>query len=374
MNKIEKKNKKASIPIAEPLLEGNELKYVSNCIKTGWVSSLGKYVIEFEKGFSRFCGSHYGLSTCNGTVALHLALTTLGIGSGDEVIIPALTFVATANAVFYTGAKPVFVDSETSTWNIDPQQIEEKITHKTKAIIVVHLYGHPCDMDPILDIARRYKLYVIEDSAQAHGAKYKGRRVGSIGDISCFSFYGNKIITTGEGGMIVTNNIEWYKRSFFLRDHGMSKERRYYHPEVGYNYRFTNIQAAIGLAQLERLTRTLLIREKISNLYDHLLCDVEGISLQPRAEWADRVCWLYSILVEKDFGFSRDELIALLNKKGIDTRPFFIPMHVLPPYKTGQKLPIAEGLSKKGLNLPSSITLKDKEIKFICNVISGANK
>jgi len=197
MDKIEKKNKKIAIPIAEPLFKGNELRYISNCIKTGWISSLGKYVAEFEKGFSRFCGSRYGISTCNGTAALHLALKTLGIGLGDEIIIPTLTFVATANAVFYAGATPIFIDSEASTWNIDPQKIEEKITHKTKAIIVVHLYGHPCDMEPVLDIARRYKLYVIEDSAQAHGAKYKGRTVGSIGDLSCFSFYGNKIITTG---------------------------------------------------------------------------------------------------------------------------------------------------------------------------------
>ena len=369
MNEIKKRIKKMIIPIAEPLLKGNELKYISNCIKTGWISSLGKYVIEFEKGFSRFCGSSYGVSTSNGTAALHLALKTLGIGLDDEVIVPTLTFVATANAVVYTGAKPIFVDSETFTWNIDPQKIEEKITNKTKAIIVVHLYGHPCDMEPILDIARRYKLYVVEDSAQAHGAKYKGRTVGSIGDISCFSFYGNKIITTGEGGMIVTNNIEWYKRSCFLRDHSMSKNRRYYHPEIGYNYRLTNIQAAIGLAQLERLTRILLIREKINNLYNHLLCDVKGISLQPRAEWANRVCWLYSIVVEKDFSLSRDELILQLNKKGIDTRPFFIPMHMLPPHKTDQDFPVAEGLSEKGLNLPSSIALKDREIEFICNAI-----
>ena len=369
MDKIEKKNKKIFIPIAEPVLKGNELKYISNCIKTGWISSQGKYVIEFEKIFSRFCGSSYGVSTSNGTMALHLALKTLGIGLDDEVIVPTLTFVATANAVVYTGAKPIFVDSETSTWNMDPKKIEEKITNKTKAIIVVHLYGHPCDMDPILDIAKRYKLYVIEDSAQAHGARYKGRRVGSIGDIGCFSFYGNKIITTGEGGMIVTDNSEWYKRSCFLRDHSMSKERRYYHPEIGYNYRLTNVQAAIGLAQMERLNSMLSKREKINNLYDHLLCNVKGISLQPHAEWADQVCWLYSILVEKDFGFSRDKLIERLNKKGIDTRPFFIPMHMLPPYKTSQDFPVAEGLSEKGLNLPSSIALKDREIKFICDTI-----
>ena len=369
MDKIGKKNKKVTIPIAEPVLKGNELKYISNCIKSGWISSQGKYVIEFEKIFSRFCGSSYGVSTSNGTTALHLALKTLGIGLDDEVIVPTLTFVATANAVVYTGAKPIFVDSETFTWNIDPQKIEEKITNKTKAIIVVHLYGHPCDMDPILDIAKKYKLYVIEDSAQAHGAKYKGRRVGSIGDIGCFSFYGNKIITTGEGGMIVTDNAEWYKRSCFLRDHSMSKEKRYYHPEIGYNYRLTNIQAAIGLAQMERLNSMLSKRKKIVSLYNHLLCDVRGVSLQPQAEWAERVCWLYSILVEKDFGFSRDELIERLNKKGIDTRPFFIPMHMLPPHKTSQDFPVAEELSEKGLNLPSSIALKDREIEFICETI-----
>ncbi|MDP3789898.1 MAG: DegT/DnrJ/EryC1/StrS family aminotransferase, partial [Candidatus Omnitrophota bacterium] len=240
------------IPVSEPLLKGNELKYLTKCIKSNWISSAGNYVERFEKKFSRCCEAGYGIACTSGTTALHLALTGFGIGRGDEVIIPTFTMIATANAVSYTGAKPVLVDSEPRTWNIDPAKIEEKITRRTKAIIAVHTYGHPAEMDRIRAIAKRYRLFVIEDAAEAHGAEYKGKRAGSIGDAACFSFYANKIITTGEGGMITTNNKKFAEFTGNLRDHAFSKERHFWHKYLGYNYRMTNLQAAVGLAQAER--------------------------------------------------------------------------------------------------------------------------
>jgi len=357
------------IPVSEPYLCGNALKYVTNCVKTNWISSIGKYVTRFEEEFSKFCNASYGIATANGTVALHLALRVLGIGKGDEVIVPTLTFVATANAVSYLGARPVFVDSEPNTWNIDPEKIEEKITKKTKAIIPVHLYGHPCNMDSILDIAKRYNLSVIEDASEAHGALYKGKKVGNLGDEGVFSFYGNKIITTGEGGMIVTNNEDWAKKAHFLRNQGMSKEKRYYHPEIGYNYRMTNLQAAIGVAQLEKIEEILVRKRKNALLYNSLLKGMEGITLPPEEGWAKNVYWMYCILIEDSFPMSRDELALKLREKEIDTRPFFIPMHQLPPYKERENYPIAEALSQRGINLPSSAALNEDQIEFICQTI-----
>jgi len=360
------------IPVTDVSLGGNELAYVTDCIKTGWVSSLGKYVREFEERFSQYCGAKYGIATSNGTTALHLGLAVLGIGPGDEVIVPTLTFIATANAVTYTGARPVFVDSEPQTWNMDPARIEEKITGCTKAIIPVHLYGHPADMDPILEIAKRHHLYVIEDAAEAHGALYKGRRAGSLGDMSCFSFYGNKIITTGEGGMVLTDNAEWAERARSLRDHGMSKEKRYWHPEIGFNYRLTNLQAALGVAQLERIEEIIAAKRRNAALYNDLLRSVPGISLPPEASWARNVYWMYSILAEDSYGLARDELMKELKARDIDSRPFFYPIHTMPPYQAGaegQEFPVATELSRKGLNLPSSATLTPQQITQICQVL-----
>lgn len=357
------------IPIAEPNLDGNELKYVIDCIKTGWISSLGSYVKKFEEGFSKYCGVKYGVAVANGTVALHLALEALGIKKGDEVIIPSLTFVATANAVKYTGAKPVFIDSEPRTWNIDPEKIEEKITPRTKATIPVHLYGHPCDMDRIREVAEKHDLAIIEDAAEAHGAEYKGKKTGSLSTISCFSFYGNKILTTGEGGMCLTDNEELAEKIRFLKDHGMSQEKRYFHSQIGYNYRLTNIQAAIGLAQLERIEQTIEIKRKNAKFYNSLLEDVKGITLSVEESWAKNVYWMYSILVEKDYKLKRDELMAALKNKGVDTRPFFIPLHKMPYLDERLKLPVAEELEKKGLNLPSSAKLTREQIEKISEAI-----
>ena len=357
------------ISVAEPDLSGNEKKYVLDCVESTWISSLGKYIGQFEEKFASFCDVKYGVSTSNGTVALQLALVALGIGKGDEVIIPDLTFIATANACVYVGAKPIFVDAEKETWNIDANKIEEKINDKTKAIIAVHLYGHPCDMDKILEIAKKHKLKVIEDAAEAHGATYKGKKVGSMGDVGCFSFYGNKIITTGEGGMCTTNDKRLAERMTFLKDHGMDAKKRYWHPEIGFNFRMTNIQAAIGLAQLERADKIIATKRSNAKLYAELLKDVEGVTLQPQAEWAETVYWLHSILVKDKT--RRDGLMKELKENNIDSRPFFYPMHELPPYETANDFPIATELSGRGMNLPSSTKLSEEDIKRICTVIKG---
>lgn len=357
------------IPVAEPALGDKELEYVVDCVKSGWVSSLGRYVRDFEQGFADFCQVKYGVATFNGTVALHLLAATLNLGPGDEVIMPSLTYVATANAVRYTGATPVFIDSEPETWNLDPNGVVEALTPQTRAIIAVHLYGHPVDMDPLRAIAAEHGLLLLEDAAEAHGARYKGRRVGSLGDAAIFSFYGNKIITTGEGGIIVTNNQQWAERAFFLENQGRYADNPYYHPEVAYNYRMTNIQAAIGLAQLERIDHMIAIRCRNADHYNRRLAGVRGLRLPPHKEWAENVYWMYSVIVEEEFGLERDELRTRLRAAGIDTRPFFYPVHTLPMYQTGQSLPVAEELGRRGLNLPSAATLTAEQIDYICDTL-----
>jgi len=358
------------IPVSEVNLGPLERKYVLDCLESGWVSSIGQYLARFEEGFSRYCGVRYGVATSNGTTALHLALVTLGIGRGDEVIVPTFTFVATANAVAYTGATPVFVDSDAETWNLDPSRIEAALTPRTKAILPVHVYGHPVDMDPLLDIARRHNLYVVEDGAEAHGAEYKGRRVGSLGHLACFSFYGNKIITTGEGGMLVTDDAAWAERAAWLRDHAMDKDKRYWHPTIGYNYRLTNLQAALGVAQLERLDEFVAIKRRSAALYRQYLADVPGLTLSPEKAWARSVFWMYSILVDAPrYGMDRDQLAAWLRQNGVDSRPFFHPLHTLPPYRSDGQFPVAESLSARGLNLPSATTLRLEQIRHIADLI-----
>ena len=360
------------IPIAEPLLEEEELNNVVEAIKSGWVSSKGKFIPEFEENFARYCGVKYGVATSNGTVALHLALATLGIKEGDEVIVPTLTFIATANAVRYTGAKPIFVDSHPDYWCIDPEKIEGVITPKTKAIIPVHLYGHPCDMAAITDVAKKHRLYVIEDAAEAHGAEYKGRKAGSFGDIACFSFYGNKLITTGEGGMCLTDGKKLAERMRILKDHGMNPNKRYWHDIMGFNYRMTNMQAAIGVAQLEKLDRFILRKREIANWYKEGLRDLEEkglVKLHPEMPWAKCVYWMYSVLVEDNLGVDRDALMRKLAKSGIETRPLFYPIHVLPPYKNVERFPVAEELSSKGVSLPMGVTLVKKDVATIVSAI-----
>lgn len=359
------------IQVASPVLNGNEKKYVNECLETTWISSKGKYVDEFENRFAEFCRSRYAISCSNGTVALHLALLAFNIGPGDEVLVPTLTYIATANAVTYCGGKPVFVDSDPETWNIDPNKIENKINSNTKGIIVVHLYGHPVDMDSIMKIAKKYNLFVIEDVAEAHGALYKDRVLGSIGDISTFSFFGNKIITTGEGGMVVTNNEKLNEKIRILRNQGMDTSRRYWFEVIGYNYRMTNIQAAIGLAQLENIQWHLDKRREIADLYYKYLGSLlEYIEFQAEKDWATHSYWMFSIILKNTVKISRDEFMEHLKNDKVETRPVFYPLHTMPLYReTKEKYPVAEKVGHKGINLPTHGLLKEEDIIYICDKI-----
>ncbi|GAC41579.1 DegT/DnrJ/EryC1/StrS family aminotransferase [Paenibacillus popilliae] len=355
------------ITLANPVLNGNERDYVLDCIDTGWISANGKYVNQFEHKFADFCDSHHALSCANGTVALHLPLVAYGVGEGDEIIIPTFTYIATANAVKYCGATPVLVDCEPNTWNIDPYKIEEKITPKTKGIIVVHLYGHPVDMDPVMEIARKHNLFVIEDAAEAHGAEYKGKVVGSIGDVGTFSFFGNKVISTGEGGMITTNNEPLAEHMRLLRGQGMDPQRRYWFNVVGYNYRMTNLQAAVGLGQVENIQWHLEQRRRVAASYTEKLSEYnELFAMQPEMPWAKHTYWMVSILLSDKVKLERDELMQLLDNDGIETRPLFYPMHQMPPYYEESTYPVADRISARGINIPTNGTLTEDEISYIC--------
>jgi len=357
------------IPIMEPWLDQQEMDRVMDCLKSGWISSQGKNIAEFEEAFSGFCRSRFGVATSNGTTALHLALLTLGIGPGDEVIVPALSFIATANVVVYTGARPVFVDVDEKTWTINPSLVKPVITERTKAIIPVHLYGHPADMDPIMKLAEEYRLWVIEDAAEAHGAEYKGHKVGTLGHIGCFSFYGNKIISTGEGGMITTDNSDWVEKARMLRDHGMSKERKYWHPVVGYNFRMTNIQAAIGLGQMTKLERLIEIKRGIADRYTQSLKKNAGLVLPAEEQWAKSVSWLYSILLKPETQKNRDDLIDFLAQAQVESRPVFYPIPDMPPYQGYGTYPVASRISKSGISLPSGFNLTCPEQDHVIQLI-----
>lgn len=359
------------IPISRPSITEKEINYVTDAVKSTWVSSLGKYIDEFETGFAQFCDAKYGIALMNGTVALQLALEVCGVKAGDEVIIPDLSFIATANAVLYNGGVPIFVDVDPLTYCLDPGKIEAAITPRTKAILPVHLYGHPADMVRIIAIANEYNLKVIEDAAEAHGATINGRKVGSWGDCAIFSFYGNKNITTGEGGMITTNDQEIYERCHFLRDHAMSKEKRYWHPEKGYNFRMTNIQAALGCAQLERIQDILKDRVRIHGAYLNELKDVECITLNQTEQWALNSYWLIIARIEGYNEIKRDTLIQRLKERGVDSRPFFYPMSNMPYLNTAVNNPVTSKVYQEGINLPTFFDLTNEEIKYICYTLKS---
>jgi perosamine synthetase len=365
----------ARIPVAAPVLDGREKEYVLECLSTSWISSNGRFIGEFEKAFADFCGVEHAVATNNGTTALHLALVALGLKPGDEVIVPTLTYIASANAVRYCGGIPVFVDNHVPTFNIDPDAIEAKITGRTKGILPVHLYGHPVDLDPILQIAKKNDLFVLEDAAEAVGARYKGRRLGGHGTCATFSFFGNKIITTGEGGMVTTNDGELAARLRLFRGQGMDPQQRYWFPVIGYNYRMTNVAAAIGLAQLERVDFHLAKRKLIAEGYNRRLIRYSDRILLPTTEaWADHVYWMYTIILRESLMIDRDHVMRDLDKAGIETRPVFWPMHVLPPYRdmTGEPFPRAEFCSSRGISLPTHGQLTENDMDRVADALGAS--
>lgn len=365
------------IPLCVPKIRGNEWKYIKECLDTNWVSSAGSYVNKFEENFAQYIGCQKAVVTINGTAALELALRTLGLGAEDEVIVPSMTFISPVNAIKYVGAEPVFVDICRDTYVMDSEKIESLITKKTKAILPVHLYGHPVDMDKILELAKRYNLHVIEDATESLGSLYKGRPTGTIGDVGCFSFNGNKLITTGAGGMLVTNHIEHAERAKFLSNQTkvVAENKGFYHPEIGYNFRMPNLLAAMGCAQLENVDEYINIKKNNARYYSELLEKIPGITLPVEKAGVENVFWLYSVIVESEYGLSRDVLIDELNQNGIEARPFFMPVHTMPPYKHCRKgsLNITYELVDKGLNLPSSVGLTKKEIEKVCSILKDCN-
>ena len=344
------------IPVCEPYLNGRELEYVTDAVRTGWISSSGKYVTAFEEKFAAYCGVAHGVAVCNGTIALHLALLALGVGKGDEVILPTFTMIASAFAVCYTGAKPVFVDADPDTWNIDVTKIEEKITPRTKVIMPVHIFGKMCEMDAIRALAEKYGLMVLEDAAEAHGAEYHGRKAGACSEVSAFSFFANKNITTGEGGMVLTDN-----KAFF---------------DIGYNYRMSNVVAAIGLAQVEKADEYRAMRIRNHQLYRKFLSDVPGVRFQaPPAPDCVDVCWMNTIVVDPAvYGHGKDDLIAHLKEQGIDTRLLFTGMHRQKAMRDfgcdcSGDYPVCDWLTENGFYLPSGSNLQEAQIERICDVI-----
>lgn len=355
------------IPIYQPTLDGNEKKYVNECLDSSWISSRGNYVNKFEETFADYIGVKHAVSVSNGTVALHLALVTLGIGTGDEVIVPSFTYIASVSTIVIAGAQPVFVDSLEDTWQIDPEQVRKRITSKTKAIMVVHLYGHSCEMDELIQIAKEHNLFIIEDCAEAFGSKYKNKHVGNFGDISTFSFYGNKTITTGEGGMVITNDETLFDRAYHLRMHGLAKYREYWHDAIGFNYRMTNICAAIGLAQLEKAEEKISKKRILAKLYNEKLA---GLPVKTHKEHVSvfHSYWMYSILANTPN--ERDALREHLKNNLIETRPTFYPVHTMPMFSQKyQKLLVAESLGWMGINLPSWPGLSMNEIEVISESI-----
>ena len=362
------------IPVNEPLFNGNEKKYLNQCIDDAWISSEGAFVKEFEEKFSSYIGLKYGVAVCNGTVALETALAAAGIKKGDEVIMPTFTIISCAIAAIRLGAKPVLVDSEPETWNMDVNQIEPKIISKTKAIMPVHIYGHPVDMDPVMELAEKYNLKVIEDAAEVHGALYKGKKAGSIGEVGCFSFYANKIITTGEGGMVVTDNEEIAENARAYRNLCFKPERRFYHTELGYNFRMTNLQAAVGVAQLEQIDRFIELRRANARKYTDRLKKIVGIKTPVEKEGAKNVYWMYAVELSEDQSINAAQMAQHLAEKGIATRPFFLGLHEQPVFHKmglfiGEQYPIAERIARQGLYLPSGHTLTDEQINYICDAI-----
>jgi len=366
------------VPVNEPVIAPEAKQLVTEALETGWISSAGPNITRFEEGFAKYLGVKHGIAVMNGTAALHLALASLKIGPGDEVIVPDFTMIATITAVLYTGATPVFVDVERETYAMDVASIEKAITKKTKAILPVHLYGHSADMDPILAIAKKHGIAVIEDAAEVHGATYKAKKCGSMGTINCFSFYANKIISTGEGGMVVTNDDTLAERCRSLRDLAHSPAKRFVHTELGYNYRMTNLQAALGVGGLMHLDEYVEKKQWMADRYAKELSGIAGLRLPITKEYATNVFWMYAILIEDDFGMTKDAFRAALKEKGVDTRDFFYPCHSQPFLKDHPQFedsfPVSEDIANRGMYLPSGLALTEEQIAYVCKTVRDIAK
>lgn len=363
------------IPVAQPHLQGNEVKYVLDCLETGWVSSVGKYVTAFEEAFAAYCGVKHAIATSNGTTALHLALVALGVKPGDEVIVPTVTFIASANAVTYCGATPVLADVLPGTLNLDPQQVAALITPRTRGILPVHLYGHPVDMAPIQRLAQQHGLFVLEDAAEAHGAEYQGQRVGSLGTAATFSFFGNKIITTGEGGMVTTNDDDLAAQLRLYRGQGMDPQRRYWFEVVGYNYRITNLQAALGLAQLETIDQALEHRQCLHHWYTAALASLgDQLDFPQPQPWGRAVHWMCNVYLKHGGAARRDAVMQYLARQGIETRPVFYPLHQMPPYYSAQPFPVANDWAARGISLPTHSLVSQQDLARVVDTLAQALK
>lgn len=361
------------VPVNEPIISAEAKQYVLDALESGWVSSAGRYIQEFEETFARYLGVKHAITTTSGTSALHLSLAALSIGPGDEVIVPDFTMIASAFSVLYTGAKPVFIDCDPVTFTIDPTKLAAAVTPRTKAIMPVHIYGHPADMDPILALARERNIAVVEDAAEAHGAAYKNRLCGTMGTVNAFSFYGNKIITTGEGGMVVTDDDDIAARVRSLKDLSHSPEKRFVHEAVGFNYRMTNLQAALGLGQMAHIEEFLKKKQWMADRYAQGLKDIPGLRLPITRPWAKNVYWMYAVLVDEKLGMTRDMFRAELKKRGIDTRDFFTSCAAQPAIRAlgfaQGPFPVTEDIAKRGLYLPSGLALTEEQIAAVIAAI-----
>jgi len=364
------------IPVNAPRLGARELEYVTECLQTGWISSQGRFIEAFEKAWATYCGVAHGVAVSNGTAALEIAVKCLQFPPGSEIILPTFTFISCALAVLYAGHVPVLVDANPRTWGIDVTQIEAKITSRTRAIMPVHIYGHPVDVDPIRELARQYELVIIEDAAEAHGALYKGQRCGGLGDLGCFSFFANKLISTGEGGMVVTPKAEYAERLRALRNLGSHPERRFLHTELGHNFRLTNLQAALGLAQLEGIESALAHKRWLGAAYAKRLSVLPGLQLLGEEAWATPVCWMFCLVLDDKLGLDATELARRLAARGVMTRPFFLGMHQQPALRArglfqGERYPVAERLARQGLYLPSGLTLTASQQEQVCDAVEA---
>ena len=363
------------IPVNEPLLDGNEEKYLLECVRTGWISSEGPYVRQFEELFAARVGRRYGVAVANGSVALDVAVTALGIGPGDEVILPTSTIISCAAPIVRAGAKPVLVDCDPDSWNMDVAQIASRITPRTKAIMVAHIFGLPVDMDPVLALARKHGLRLIEDAAEVIGQTYRGKPCGGFGELSTFSFYPNKHVTTGEGGMVVTDDAALAERCRGLRNLCFKPEQRFLHDELGWNFRLTNLQAALGVAQLEKLDRSVTTKRRMGAHYTELLAGTPGLQLPvPKTGYAENIYWVYGIVLSDDVPFDAKEAMARLGKLGIGTRPFFWPMHEQPVFRRmglfeGERHPAAERVARRGFYVPSGMALTEAQIGRVAGAV-----